>query len=212
MGERTEGANARDAGSSPVSGLPLTGEPLPLELVNTTYIRGGVRGRLIDVLEKPADLDLWVRLHLDLLDEAPRALLAGAGPADSAQLDRFLRVRAALRELLRARTSGLAPGPGDLRTVNEAARLSAHWYELGPGPDFASRAIWPETAPLSALLGEIAGAGVRLLAGREGARLRACPAPGCVLYFVQTHPRRTWCTPGCGNRVRVARHTRRGGA
>ena len=40
-------------------------------------------------------------------------------------------------------------------------------------------------------------------------QLRACLGPGCVLYFVQQHPRREWCSAGCGNRARVARHYHR---
>ncbi|SDK47911.1 Conserved protein containing a Zn-ribbon-like motif, possibly RNA-binding [Nocardioides sp. YR527] len=39
--------------------------------------------------------------------------------------------------------------------------------------------------------------------------LKACGGPGCVLYFVRDHPRREWCSAGCGNRARVARHHRR---
>ncbi|WP_225993278.1 CGNR zinc finger domain-containing protein [Actinomadura rudentiformis] len=40
-------------------------------------------------------------------------------------------------------------------------------------------------------------------------QLRACLAPGCVLYFLKNHPRREWCTAACGNRARGARHYRR---
>ncbi|MCB0944909.1 MAG: CGNR zinc finger domain-containing protein, partial [Mycobacterium sp.] len=50
---------------------------------------------------------------------------------------------------------------------------------------------------------------VELLTGPAAVRLRACNAPGCVLYFVKTHPRREWCSEGCGNRVRAARHYQR---
>ena len=50
---------------------------------------------------------------------------------------------------------------------------------------------------------------VGLLGGADAARLRACYAPGCVLYFVKTHPRREWCSVACGNRVRAARHYQR---
>jgi predicted RNA-binding Zn ribbon-like protein len=57
-------------------------------------------------------------------------------------------------------------------------------------------------------------AGVLANLAREGADLvadpthplRACFAPGCVLYFVRDHPRREWCSVACGNRVRAARH------
>lgn len=48
-----------------------------------------------------------------------------------------------------------------------------------------------------------------LFAGPDQERLKACLAPGCVLYFMQNHPRREWCSAGCGNRARVARHYRR---
>ncbi|WP_405393054.1 CGNR zinc finger domain-containing protein [Streptomyces sp. NBC_01102] len=69
-----------------------------------------------------------------------------------------------------------------------------------------------EDDPRRAALARIAAEAVALFAGAgTGAELlRACPAPGCVLYFVKSHSRREWCTVGCGNRVRVARHSRRG--
>ncbi|MFI6847287.1 CGNR zinc finger domain-containing protein [Kitasatospora sp. NPDC050467] len=35
------------------------------------------------------------------------------------------------------------------------------------------------------------------------------PGPGCVLYFVKKHPRREWCSAGCGTRARAARHYER---
>jgi predicted RNA-binding Zn ribbon-like protein len=40
-------------------------------------------------------------------------------------------------------------------------------------------------------------------------QLRACLAPGCVVYFIKNHPRREWCSAGCGNRARSARHYQR---
>ncbi|MEU1601426.1 CGNR zinc finger domain-containing protein [Streptomyces sp. NPDC005708] len=39
--------------------------------------------------------------------------------------------------------------------------------------------------------------------------MRPCLAPNCLLFFVKNHARREWCSPACGNRVRVARHYRR---
>ena len=53
-------------------------------------------------------------------------------------------------------------------------------------------------------VGELAGEAVRFLAADP--ELRACLAPRCVLYFVKDHPRRAWCSTGCGNRERAARH------
>jgi predicted RNA-binding Zn ribbon-like protein len=60
-----------------------------------------------------------------------------------------------------------------------------------------------------AVLSRIAEQGVELFTGPRRASLRACHAPGCVLYFVRDHPRREWCSAGCGNRARVARHYQR---
>jgi len=55
----------------------------------------------------------------------------------------------------------------------------------------------------------LATAVIEFLGGPERARLRACPAPRCVRYFVKEHPRQEWCKPSCGNRARVSRHYHR---
>jgi predicted RNA-binding Zn ribbon-like protein len=44
------------------------------------------------------------------------------------------------------------------------------------------------------------------LTGADAAALRACAAPGCMLFYRKDHPRRAWCSPRCSNRVRAARH------
>ncbi|UWZ59536.1 CGNR zinc finger domain-containing protein [Dactylosporangium aurantiacum] len=63
--------------------------------------------------------------------------------------------------------------------------------------------------PALAAVAAIAEEAVALFAGPDRRLLRACRAPGCVLYFVRNHPRREWCSDGCGNRARVARHYQR---
>jgi predicted RNA-binding Zn ribbon-like protein len=60
-----------------------------------------------------------------------------------------------------------------------------------------------------AALGDLAHEAVDLLTGPDPIKLRACHAPGCVLYFVKNHPRREWCSDACGNRARAARHYER---
>lgn len=57
-----------------------------------------------------------------------------------------------------------------------------------------------------AALACVAQESIELLTGPAAEQLRACYAPGCVLYFAKTHPRRQWCSVTCGNRVRAARH------
>lgn len=58
-------------------------------------------------------------------------------------------------------------------------------------------------------LAAIARESLDVVTGPTATRLRACYAPGCVLYFIKAHPRREWCSDGCGNRVRAARHYQR---
>jgi predicted RNA-binding Zn ribbon-like protein len=65
---------------------------------------------------------------------------------------------------------------------------------------------WNECSAVTAGLARVAQESIALLGGADAAKLRACYAPGCVLYFVKTHPRREWCSVTCGNRARAARH------
>jgi Putative stress-induced transcription regulator/CGNR zinc finger len=65
------------------------------------------------------------------------------------------------------------------------------------------------TSPTRVALAELAHDSIDMLTGPTATKLRACHAPGCVRYFVRSHPRREWCSEACGNRARAARHYRR---
>ncbi|MFJ8209510.1 CGNR zinc finger domain-containing protein [Streptomyces sp. NPDC096033] len=195
------------AEASAVDGMPLVGESLALDLVNTTFINGGLRGVLVDALATPADLDRWLTNRAGDFSAALRPRLSE--PATRAHFERFLELRGALREVAAAHTAGRPPRESDVRTVNRAARLAARWDELLPTGPGGSVTRWSEPDPQLAALGEVASEGVRLFGGTPGQPVHACPAPGCILYFRKTHARREWCTATCGNRVRVARHSRR---
>jgi predicted RNA-binding Zn ribbon-like protein len=83
------------------------------------------------------------------------------------------------------------------------------------------RVIWrPGGEPIAAtdhhgadradvVISAFAADAIELLTSPRRADLRACGAPGCVLLFLKDHPRREWCSNGCGNRARQARHYRR---
>ncbi|CAN3130782.1 hypothetical protein ACNUDN_04589 [Mycobacterium sp. smrl_JER01] len=58
---------------------------------------------------------------------------------------------------------------------------------------------------IESALGTIAADAVELFGGPDRAHLRACGAPGCILFFL-SDGRREWCSHGCGNRARAARH------
>jgi predicted RNA-binding Zn ribbon-like protein len=182
----------------------LPDEPLPIRLMNTVWAdRHGVH----DVLLRPRDLVAW---------------LAGTGlatdvRATEADLRRARELRDALRRLAALRTADVRPAAGSpigdlplaVAAVNTAAergltppRLRLHDGEL-------RRDDGTGRPPVAAALSSLAVAAIELFTGESGSVLRACLAPGCVLYFVKDHPRREWCSTACGNRARAARYYRR---
>lgn len=184
-------------------GAPALGEPLPIELANATY---AVRGRLVDGLRSVEHVAAWFRDNRARFAEpcADEDLL-GVGPEE-------LRAARALRDAIRELASvavrgGTAPGDA-VEEVNRQVRAAARWRELswGEGPSALARSATP---PVTTALAEIAQQTVDLFGGERIADLRACQAPGCVLYFVKDHPRREWCSAGCGTRARAARHYER---
>jgi len=182
----------------------LPGEPVPVRLMSTIWAdTDGVH----DDLRTQADVDEW--LDAVALDRA-------GAHTTKAELAAARALRDAVRRLASHRTqdtraaaaSALSDLAAALDQVNQAAA------EL-PGPHLTLRdgrleaGTATSVSPVTAGLAQVAGQAIELLGGADGARLRACYAPGCVLYFVKTHPRREWCSVACGNRVRAARHYQR---
>ncbi|WP_033431378.1 CGNR zinc finger domain-containing protein [Saccharothrix syringae] len=170
---------------------------LALEFAGT--VRHDGHGGLVDDLLTPEGFAAW----------------AGVEP-DEGLWRRAVELRWAVRTLY-ARATGtgerldtpyLMAFDRALALVNEtAARVPrAPRLEWGDPP----RVDYRDTAdPGDRLLAGLATAVIEFLGGPEGARLRACPAPRCVRYFVKDHPRQEWCKPSCGNRARVSRHYHR---
>lgn len=190
--------------TSPTLAWMLPGEPSPVRLMNTIWAdTGGVH----DDLTTPAALREW----LAVVSEQDPHVLGTLRPHDVAEA-RLLRD--ALRRLAAFRTLDDRPaaqspvGSVDeaIAAVNDAVshrppdRLTLNGEQLQrESPTHACRTA----------LAELAHDAIELLTGPTATSLRACHAPGCVLYFVKTHPRREWCSETCGNRVRAARHYRR---
>lgn len=185
------------------SGAPLLGEPLPVEFANTIFRSRDGHG---DGLRSPEHLAGWLtearpRLDTPLSDQDLLAI-------GSRELTAGRELRDSLRALLDAVVDQRQPDAGQVATLNRYAHLVMRWQELDWDANPRGRARFDGPA-VAAALTEIAQAGVDLFAGPRRAELRICDAPGCVLFFVRDHPRRTWCSNGCGNRVRAARHYRR---
>ncbi|MGW6917879.1 CGNR zinc finger domain-containing protein [Kitasatospora sp. NPDC054939] len=188
-----------------VDEMPVRGEHPVLDLVNTTFVRGGLRGHLVDVLVEPSDLAVWVAGQAEGLDPATLP----PGEFTAADLAAVLELRRSLRAVLTAVVAGEPAAPAEVAAVNAAVRSAPGWLELpaaGTGAP-VRRSLSGERGAV--LVGRLAQAAVELLTGGSAGQLRACPAPGCILFFRQLHARRAWCSTACGTRVRVARHSRR---
>jgi predicted RNA-binding Zn ribbon-like protein len=169
-------------------------------------IWAGIEGRHDD-FAGPADVDAWL--------EAVGIPLAGARATDAEFTD-AIRLRDAVRRLAahvtsdtrNAVASALTGADEAIATLNEAAgyvagpRLARQGGQLRLEQDSS-------VSRVKAGLAEIAEQSIHLLGGGAAHKLRACYAPGCVLYFITSHPRREWCSVACGNRARAARHYRK---
>jgi predicted RNA-binding Zn ribbon-like protein len=153
-----------------------------------------------------------------------RAWLAAVGPGDGAppssnagDLDRFRALRDALRRLAALLTGDTRPRAASAITdvgravaeVNQAAALAPAWPQLAYRQGQLQLAPAGRASATRRALSSIARDAIDLMTGDTRASLRACDAPGCVLYFVKDHPRREWCSTACGNRARAARHYER---
>ncbi len=192
------------AGPPPGRAWVLPDEPLPVRLMGT--IHADTEG-VHDELRTPADLDEWL--------DAAGVDRAGTH-ATTAELARARALRDAVRRLAayvtqdsrQAAASATADPRAAVDEVNAAAaELPAPLLALRDGHLEAGAPGGP--SPVTTGLARVAVEAVGLLGGQDAARLRACYAPGCVLYFIRTHPRREWCSVACGNRVRAARHYQR---
>ncbi|CAI7979396.1 zf-CGNR domain-containing protein [Frankia sp. Hr75.2] len=181
-------------------GAPMLGEPPAIELGNTIY---AMRGRPRDALRTVLELVDWMRAM------RPRLTVALTEDDLRAVGEDDLRMARELRDTVRALAGAAANGreadPDAVAALNKLARRTPWWRELRVDPEprvVVSCADRPVTLALTALADDA----VCLFGGPSGAEVRACHGPGCVLYFVHGAPRREYCSAGCGNRARAARH------
>ncbi|GAA4921437.1 CGNR zinc finger domain-containing protein [Nonomuraea thailandensis] len=181
-------------------GAPLLGEPAPIELGNTSY---AARGRPKEGLQSAEHLAAWLR------DMRPRLAVtltdADLDGVTDDDLHAARELRDVIRSLAAAAVAGREPDPGEVETLNRHAGRAPRWRELRTTPE-PRVVVRTAGRPVAAALGWLAEEAVGLFAGPLRGELRACHGPGCVLHFVRDSPRREWCSPGCGNRARAARH------
>ena len=150
-----------------------------------------------DLLSGPRDLERWL---------AARGI---EEPGLALRLADFRGLRSAIRSLLLANVDGRPMPPDAVQALNAASAAAPAHSRLEVG-DGAIRVDEVETGPAAArVFAAIARSGIEIIGGSSRERLRSCPAPRCGRFFLAARARQTWCSPACGNRVRVARHHER---
>jgi predicted RNA-binding Zn ribbon-like protein len=188
--------------ATPSDTYPAPGEPVAIDLANTLFTD---RGRPLDALTTPAALRRWLEANDERIDPPL------PGGFDARDLERARELRVTIRELLAAAVDDNPPSAVAVSRLNEIAALAP----------LSARLQWPAGEPpkahlslsgagrFDALLALLAQSAIDVLGGSGAGRLRRCEAPGCTTFYLKDHPRRAWCSPTCGNRVRVARHYQR---
>lgn len=198
---------ARARSRQVIASIPvvLPDEPVPVRLMNTIWAdRLGVHDGLITT----SNLRAWLAAIRSNEDEPD---------PDLRDLKRFRSLRDALRRLAALLTGDTRPAAASatadidqaVADVNDAAAQAPTWPRLTYRDGTFHQAITGRAAPARRALSSIACDSIDLFTGADRVKLRACYAPGCVLYFVKDHPRREWCSAACGNRARAARHYQR---
>jgi predicted RNA-binding Zn ribbon-like protein len=179
---------------------PVRDEPLAVELHNTLYASGG---ELVDGLRDRASSDAW-------LAALGRRLPIGGSPGGPKPAE-LIALRQAVRAAFRALLKSQVPPRTSIETINRFSKRAPRSPMAQWRPNELPQAGWDfgGASRGDVVLSALAADAIDLLAGPDGAILRACGAPGCVLVFVKNHPRREWCSGACGNRARQARHYRR---
>ncbi|MFD2472192.1 CGNR zinc finger domain-containing protein [Amycolatopsis silviterrae] len=174
----------------------LPDEVVPVRLMATVWAD---TSGLHDDLRTRENLDAW-------LD----AVGLGSCQSSAAELALAQRLRDAVRRLAaqvtaddrQTATVSLDAALGDLNDL--VTHLPVPQLTLVSG-ELRETSAHDASAVVTGLA-RVARESIALLGGPDAAKLRACYAPGCVLYFMKTHPRREWCSVACGNRARAARH------
>ncbi|WP_214408897.1 CGNR zinc finger domain-containing protein [Sphaerisporangium fuscum] len=190
----------------------------PLALLFTRTIRANrvVRGGVSDALADTAGLTAWVREHAAAL-----GVDAARFTASEPMREEVVALRQAVRALFARAVAPAEPSSADASRLPRFADALATVNAAAMAVPLARRLDWPDgseptagdapaarASDTAALCARLATAAIDFLAGPDREKLRACPAPRCVLYFVKEHTRQEWCSVSCGNRARAARHYR----
>jgi predicted RNA-binding Zn ribbon-like protein len=179
--------------------------PLAVVLANTRYVW---RGESYDALATPDLVRDWLGAQPEAVRWGGDGTLPGRR-LRAADVAALIELRDVVRVLFGAVVAHRVPPVASIETLNRFAAGAPAWPALvvtAQGYGVLERTT---ADPVRLVLADLARSAIGLLGGRQRDELRACRAPGCVQFFLRDHPRRQWCSTGCGNRARAARHYRR---
>lgn len=164
---------------------PLIGEPLALDLLNTTWMSAaGPQDLLADL----AGLQCWLAANA----------LSNRCAADEKTRVALVKTRAAILRVVSAEVDA-ADG---LNAVLGRGRVRRILGESGPLDE-------AEVSESSWLPGWLAADNLLRLLAETPMRIKHCAHPHCILWFYDTSKNgtRRWCSMSiCGNRAKAARH------
>jgi predicted RNA-binding Zn ribbon-like protein len=185
---------------------------LALELAST--IRHDGQGGVADDLDTDAAFAAWLEKQADLLGAVDVV-------SSTEAREEVVALRRAVRSLFARAVRPGSPSSADAARLLDPAVARDQLNAASAAVFRAPQLDWPDDADprlsqdetdtdaTTKLLAELARATIGFLTSDDRERLRACPAPRCVRYFVKEHPRQEWCKPSCGNRARVSRYYQR---
>lgn len=177
---------------------PLVGEPLALDLVNSSV---RTPDGPLDLLADHDRLRQWVECQRDRLPDLPEEELADA------DVNAVHSVRDYASTAIEYARHAVPPSERDLRGLNEvlrAAPVTRELVHLDGATHVVTRRDGDRSMRLAARLAEFVA---NQLVDPAITRVRRCAHPICVVLFLPANPRRRWCSPKiCGNRARVARY------
>jgi predicted RNA-binding Zn ribbon-like protein len=193
----------------------FVGGRLAIDFANTTrlFLTSG------DALSSWGDLISFLVAVGNVSQPKAEALveLAGTAPDETAALfELTVDLRDAIRRSLRARVEGAELQPRWIAAVNSILACTEGYERLEPiagaGDSEWRLRLAARSDGLEWLLASIARSAAELIAEGPGAPVRRCANPRCELYFYDDSRtgRRRWCSMAtCGNRAKVAAHSRR---
>src|SRR4051812_32613127 len=162
-----------------------------------------------DALPDPAGALDWLRAVRERLAPRPAQPTRGLADDEPAGLAETAAALRALRDALRRlaaettadpRTGAIPAGTsraGALEVLARAGAAAPTWSVLEwPDGGEPTRGVQTAAGAGMAAVSLLAEQAVALFSGPRRGELRACLAPGCVLYFLREHPRRGWCSAG----------------